>query len=893
MSNSDQQRWQRQAELFDELAELAPALRNRRLAEIASEDSEMAAELASMLSADADSGVLEQSIDGIAPELAARLDRDRAGSLIDRYRLIEIFGRGGMGEVWLAEREDADGSGQQVALKILRRGMNSDDILARFIQERRILASLEHPGIARFIDGGMTDDGLPYFVMERVQGLPITDYAQRQSLPVRERVRLLLAVCDAVAYAQQRLVVHRDLKPGNVLVDDSGRVRLLDFGIAKLLEDAPDGRVTATGLRAMSPAYAAPEQILSQPISTATDVYALGLLGYELLTDSLPHRRGTASLVELASELNDAPIERPSLVLRRASTTQPDLASARYRRELTRDLELVLLKALRPEPERRYPSAGALAADLRRWLDNEPVQAAGDSTRYRLKKFLTRYRGAVAATALIILALTGGMAAALNQAAEARRQAQRADLEATRAEAEALTAIAQAGLAEEQAARAKRAVTFLTSLFRDDDPMMVAERGRMTMDEAFEDALARIDAGFDDDPALKADLLDDFGEILAVKGRLGEAETRIRQALELAIDAHGDQHPAVAESLDNLSFLALMRGEPEAALGYANRSLPIRQQHRDRDQASYATTANNIAVASYHSGRLDDASFWLQEAVDGHLHGLDEHSPQAIAALNNLGAVLIALGRYDEAEATLAEALEATERRGESESAAMLPLLSRLILVADARGDLEAEAQLVRRRLAMAQQLYPGDHAWHADALVSAGELEETRGGNGLALLAEGVAMYARLGNPDEADASGRWALALARRGDHSQAMSLLERIDELCASEEQNRSTNCVTARQHGAHALVTAGQAAAALIQVERNLGRLETMFDNENRHLAEALEVRGRALQALGRSEEAVADLMRARSILVLLYGEEHQASRRVSAQLESHRQPAAAH
>ena len=611
------------------------------------------------------------------------------------------------------------------------------------------------------------------------------------------------------------------------------------------------------------------------------------------MSDSLPHRRGTASLVELASELSDVPIERPSQVLRRVTTTQPDLASARYRRELTRDLELVLLKALRPEPERRYPSAGALAADLRRWLDNEPVQAAGDSTRYRLKKFLSRYRGAVAATALVILALATGLGMALNQAAEAQRQAQRADLEAARAEAEAETAIAQATLAREQAARAKRAVAFLTSLFRDDDPMMVAERGRMTMDEAFEDALTRIDQGFDDDPALKADLLDDFGEILAVKGRLEESETRIRQALALAIEAHGDQHPAVAESLDNLSFLALMRGDTEAALGYANRSLPIRQQHRDSDPRAYATTANNLAVASYHSGRLDDASVWLQEAVDGHLQGLDEHSPQAIAALNNLGAVLLALGRYDEAETTLAEALEAAERRGESESAAMLPLLARLILVADARGDLEAEAQLVGRRLAMARQLYPGDHAWHADALVSAGELEETRGGDGLALLAEGVAMYARLGIPDEADASGRWALALARRGSHLEALSLLARIDELCASEDQERSTNCVTARQHGANALVTAGQATAGLIQIERNLGRLNTMFDNENRLLAEALEIRGRALQALGRSEEAVADLMRARSILVLLYGEQHQASRRVSAQLESHQQSAVTH
>ncbi|TVQ30947.1 MAG: serine/threonine protein kinase [Wenzhouxiangella sp.] len=885
MSDNDDLRWQRQAALFDELADLPAQDRHRRLAEIESEDAEQAAELKLMLAADAASGVLDRSLDGIAPELTTSLDRDRTGTLVDRYRLIEIFGRGGMGEVWLARREDEEGAGQQVAIKILRRGMNSEDIVARFIQERRILASLEHPGIARFIDGGMTEDSLPYFVMERVQGLPITEHARHRSLSVRDRMRLLLAVCDAVAYAQQRLVVHRDLKPSNVLVDEHGRVRLLDFGIAKLLEDQPDGRVTATGLRAMSPAYAAPEQILGQTISTATDVYALGLLGYELLTDTLPHRRGTASLVELASQLYQGHIERPSQILRRVSTTQPDLTSARYRRELTRDLELVLLKALRPEPERRYPSAAALAADLRRWLDGEAVLAAGDSTRYRLKKFLSRYRGAVAATVLVILTLAGGLATALHQAAEAQRQAERADLEAARAEMEAETAIAQAALAREQAKRARRAVAFLTSLFRDDDPMMVAARGRMTMDEVFEEALSRIDSGFEDDPALKADLLDDFGEILAVKGRLNEAETRIRQALELAVEAHGHDHPAVAESLDNLTFLALMRGDVAEALGYSERSLPIREQHKDADLAAYAVTANNLGVASFHSGRLDEAARWLRVSFDGHKQALGEDSPQAISARNNLGAVLITLGRYDEGEAILMEALAAAERRGEGESAAMLPLLSRLVAVAYARGNHAAEAQLTERRLALARSLYPGDHGWHADAMVSAGELEERRGGNGLSKLAAGTAMYARLGNPDEAEARGRWAVALARRGNHEEALAVLGPVASLCAGEERSRSTNCVVARQLGANALVAAGKPAEALADIDGNLVQLAVMFADDNRYRAEALEIRGRALYALGRGEEARADLEQALAILVSIYGDEHESTRRVWSEMES--------
>ncbi len=294
-------RWQRLSAALDVLLDLDPAHREAEIERLAQGDSAFATELRALLRAATQTdGVLEGGAARLAPDaLAALADTDAESDLIGRrighWRVLRPLGRGGMGEVLLAERDDA-GFVQQAALKLLKRGMDSDEVRRRFAQERRILASLEHPLIARLLDGGVDDGGRPYFAMEYVDGAPITTHAATQALGVRERVALMQRVCEAVAYAQERLVVHRDLKPSNVMVDARGQPRLLDFGIAKLLGADEHELQTVVGLRVMSPAYAAPEQILGEPISTATDVYALGVLLFELLTGTLPHqRRGTSS----------------------------------------------------------------------------------------------------------------------------------------------------------------------------------------------------------------------------------------------------------------------------------------------------------------------------------------------------------------------------------------------------------------------------------------------------------------------------------------------------------------------------------------------------------------------------------------------------------------------
>ena len=859
MNDKDETRWRRQAELFDQLAEMAPTARDQRLAEITAEDALLAAELQRMLAADAASGVLDRSMDGIVPDLTAGIDRDRTGSQIGRYRLIKIFGRGGMGEVWLAEREDTDGAGQQVAVKILRRGMNSEDILARFFQERRILASLEHPGIARFIDGGMTEDGLPYFVMEQVQGLPITEFAQRQSLPVRDRVRLLLAVCDAVAYAQQRLVVHRDLKPGNVLVDQDGRVRLLDFGIAKLLEDQPDASVTATGLRAMSPAYAAPEQILGQTISTGTDVYALGLLGYELLTDSLPHRRGTASLVELSSEIRNGHVERPSQVLRRAPATQPDLASARYRRDLTRDLELVLLKALRPEPERRYPDAGALGADLRRWLDGEPVLAAGDSTGYRLKKFLSRYRGAVAATALIITTLAGGLAAALNQAEQARTQAAIAEH--------------QAELARQQSERSLSMRDFLITVFRQENPFRRDFAEELTLADAFDYAVEQVPEHFAEDPRIQAELLREFSSVLLGKNRADEAMALLERAAAL-LDETDDHDPVLlARILVDQAAIEFGRGRQHDGRPYIERALALMDELGSEEPRLLSHILQARGGLASFSGQHEDALRFFERSLAIDL----AHPPPTRLELAwshyYVANTRLRLGLLEAAEPDLARAIDlVVESQGE-QAPSLLRMLQTSSDLEYLRGRIAASEAVNQRRLVIARASFAADHPWIAEALMDSSRNAEMEGelDQAIALQAESLVMLEQIGHGRAVVAAARLARLQGRHGQLEDAEATLQPWLARCQDADTELGSRCRTVSAAQIELLAKSGQSEPALVRVESLLAE---MTDSRNPHeLANGLDAAIAASSAAGRSDQEMAYRQQLIDVLLSIHPANH--------------------
>ena len=341
------------------------------------------------------------------------------GRRLGPYRLVRELGRGGMGAVWLAERAD-DRFEQQVAIKLLKRGTDTDEVLRRFRAERQILARLEHPGIARLFDGGETDDGLPFFVMEYVAGgESLTAFASQRGLTINARLELFRKVCSAIQFAHQHLIVHRDLKPGNILVTPEGEPKLLDFGIARLLEpgdgaDTQSSEITAADNRRLTPAYASPEQALGVPVTTASDIYSLGAILYELLTRQLPHQFGTErpSPIQLLQVIGEQAPRRPSLAAR-----SPDI-----RRQLRGDLDNIVLRAMAQEPARRYPNASALADDLQRYLTGRPVRARPHTAHYRAAKFVGRNKVAVTAGALFTIALVGGVAATLWEARRATRR---------------------------------------------------------------------------------------------------------------------------------------------------------------------------------------------------------------------------------------------------------------------------------------------------------------------------------------------------------------------------------------------------------------------------------------------------------------------------------------
>ena len=417
-------RWQRLQELFHQAVEIAPDDRAALLERECAGQPELRAEIERLLSANDRAGAFISEPALAAPGIAlADDDVSRVGRRLGAFRIVRAVGRGGMGAVYLAERDDGAFI-RKVAIKLVKRGMDTDQVLARFRAERQILASLDHPNIARLLDGGTTDDGLPYFAMEFIEGQPIDTFAETAALDVENRLRLFLQVCDAVAYAHSRGVIHRDIKPLNTLVTAAGVPKLLDFGIAKVLQDSPEeGTTTITGLRLLTPDYASPEQVEGRRATAASDVYSLGVVLFELLTGRSPYGVSSRSPGDIAAAVCTTEPERPSTVVtqpadrvkvRRAipgtgSQTSGDAGARQLSRRLRGDLDTIVLTALRKEPDRRYASVDSLAEDIRRHLEGRPIVARADHTGYRLGKFMRRHRTVLmtaSAVAIVAAALT-------------------------------------------------------------------------------------------------------------------------------------------------------------------------------------------------------------------------------------------------------------------------------------------------------------------------------------------------------------------------------------------------------------------------------------------------------------------------------------------------------
>lgn len=701
-------RWAQVEALFDEARTLPPGQRAALLAQRAGNDEALIRDVQALLDS------AETRGDLFDRPAAALLGTEpipglRPGSRVGAYRVLGLVGRGGMGEVYRAERADGQFQ-QQVALKLIRR--EAVDQLERFHDERNILARLEHPGIARLYDGGVSDDGRPYMAMEWVEGQPITDWCAGHHADLALRLDVFLQVCDAVGYAHRNLLVHRDLKPGNVLVTQDGRAKLLDFGVAKLLTDASDETLTQAPL---TPAYAAPEQLITGTITTATDVYALGLILFELLTGQRPFHRPQMSLPALLDQQQRETAPAPSAVaskLDRAVVTPKGLRG---------DLDAIVGYALRREPERRYRSAAELADDLRRHLEGQPVLARPESLRYTLGTFIRRNRTAAAFAALAVAALVIGLAAALWQAQKARIAAQTAEQSAQKA--------------KQEAARATATKDFLVNVFRASDPRIAQDkpRGQITAKELLDLNAPKIREEFKNDPETQIELLGITASIYgALDDKAGYAETH-SQYLEAARRVYGELHPIFIQGLLDDIEEATYREEPaEAARLLGQADVLITRAGLDRTALRAWWWYRRATDIQSHSDNKEATASALQRAVSL----FAEVAPDD----RGYGEALYALAWQTvdrdpvEGEAHLLEAIAVFARQPDRDAVSMHALYNGLATAREARGDLdgaehayEQAAELVQKSIGEDDSQHWLVAAAHGSFLVRRGKREQAR----------------------------------------------------------------------------------------------------------------------------------------------------------------------
>lgn len=538
---------------------------------------------------------------------------------IGRFRLLERIGSGGMGTVWRAEPVSGIAR-QNVALKLIKRGMDSDEIVARFVRERGILARLDHPHIARLLDGGIADDGRPWFAMELVDGEPLLAYCDMRQLDIDARLVLFLDVCDAVAYAHRNLVVHRDIKPANVLVAHDGTVKLLDFGIAKLIDPGAD-EAARTAAPLMTPEYAAPEQYAGEAITTQTDVYQLGGLLRELLS-------GSRAPAPVRADTREPPRMRDALreLAARDTAASAVLAAARnisspaLQRLLRGDLERIVRRAMQAEPEQRYASVAALADDLRRWRRGAPVSATAGTLGYRARLFLRRHRFGVAAAAAVIVALAIGLGLALREAHQ-RSVAERAS---------------------------ESALTMLEDVFLGADPY-AAKGGDTRALDLVDHARTRVLADAARDPAIAARLLFEIGGVYVSLGHREAAESTMRQALE-AGDRAGPAASVWTEGARaRLAHYALvLDGKPEAAHDLDMAIARLREAGK-KGLPELAQALEFKADAAFNSGDYASIPALSSEAVETHRRAGGDDSSDYATALANHASLLRAIGRYGDA----------------------------------------------------------------------------------------------------------------------------------------------------------------------------------------------------------------------------------------------------
>lgn len=716
------ERWSKVEDLFERAVAMAADERERYLNSACGKDTELRDYVYSLLQADSTVAAnIEQTIVNTV-RVAFGDDTSQAeqmkGQMIGRYRVERLLGSGGMGMVYLAKRADEQFD-QQVAIKLGRHRLIDPQTELRLRNERQILANLDHPNIARLFDGGTTDDGVPYLVMEYIDGVRIDTYCDLNRLGIDERLRLFQIICSAVHYAHQNLIIHRDIKATNILVANDGTPKLLDFGIAKLsdAEGAATDGLTREGAVIMTPANGAPEQVLGNNVTTATDVYGLGLLLYNLLsglrvyeTESLTPselaqlicaEERTAPSRRLLQKKKAAELDNDAVAMQELEQIAADRSSSldRLQRRLRGDLDNIVLNALRKEPVRRYRSANAFADDIDRYLNSMPIVARTDSWRYRAGKFVQRHFAAVSAAILVVIMLSVFTV---------------------------VLSVQNRNVVKERDT-AREVIQFLEDIFMAHDPSR-ARGVDVTAAEILAEGADRIRSNLGDRPEIQSALMGTIGRVYYNLGEYQPSEDMLNQALRLRIATDGDAHPGVAAIRNDLAEVLIRRAEYEQATELLLRSLAVNQLNNDGTSPQVATNLFNLANVYLATGKLDDAEAAVRSSIAIFVQFRDQFGIELAEAKSSLARILQVRGDLNQTETLLREAIEIISTSEGLDHPYMAYYLQNLGVLQRSKGDLAGAEQTLQLAIEATRRILGDKHDLLAVTLVDQGMLLHTKG---------------------------------------------------------------------------------------------------------------------------------------------------------------------
>ena len=838
-----EERWREIERLFHGASERDDEERERWLAGECGDDTGLRRQIERMLAADARDANL---LDGAA---LAEHGADLEGAVIGPWCLDEKIAEGGIGTVYRAHRVDGAFS-RPVAVKLLGPGIASATLHQRFLREPRVLGKLEHPDIARLLDGGTTSAGVPYLVMELVSGRPIDRYCDDHRLGLRGRVLLVLRVCAAVDHAHRALVVHRDLKPGNVLVTDRGDPRVVDFGVAALLAERDDGAPVA-----FTPAYAAPEQVRGAEVSIAADVWSLGVLLYELLVGLQPFRSDTIRALA-ADQDAVATWVPPSAAFAKGAAGARERARTRgaaprwMARRLRGDLDAVVARALAVDPAARYASCRDLAADLERWLGGHPVTARPRGAIGRARALVARHKVVSVLSAALLATMVTGTVLSIRwaRAAEDERRAAEIAAEHAGVEAESAAQITsslvevflneQLVAGEDSLARARDRLLAEAEMLRrlhDDDPRVAANvldgLGRAATrialfdvaESLIHDALELRTARLGDDDAERGLSFTSLGALAYQRGDPAASRAAFEESLRIQRADPMSVHTDLARAYNDLAAATSAAGDPEAALVLHREALAIRRA-RDPNSPQVAESLNNLSVTLARLGRVDEARETLDEAIRLRRARLGDRATLTLQSIGNRGALALSEGDLVAARRDLSEAVDGLRELRSAGADGLIVFLPKLAAVATDLGDVQASARHLDEALCLAEEVFGAVHPRTADVLGEVARLQERRGDVELAISTWGRALTARraalpAGHPKIATTLNNLALARADAGDVAGAIVDLRECLELRADDPFAAART----RYAIGVVLINAGLGDEAVAELERALGDL----------------------------------------------------------------------